>query len=208
LAVKAGDVATPEAFVCTVAVVPLPANVPPAPEAGALKVTLTPETKLPLASFTVAMSGLLKAVLIRVLWPPPDVAVILPGAPAVLVKAKETKAVRPLAEAVTEYAPAVALAVKMGEVATPEVLVSRVAAVPLPANIPLAPEAGALKVTLTPETGLPLVSLTVATNGLLKAWLTCALCPPPEVAVMVEAGPAAFVKTKEADKLLADAVTE
>jgi hypothetical protein len=100
------------------------------------------------------------------------------------------------------------LAVKGGDAATPEVLVSRVAVIPPPAKVPLAPEAGALNVTLTPETGLPLASFTVTTNGLLKAWVTGALCPPPEVAVMVEAGPAVFVMAKEVDKLLADAVTE
>jgi hypothetical protein len=61
------------------------------------------------------------------------------------------------------------LAVKAGDVATPEALVCAVAVIPLPANVPLAPEAGAENVTLTPETGLPYVSFTVATNGLVKA---------------------------------------
>jgi hypothetical protein len=86
-------------LVMIAAVVPLPANMPLAPEAGALKVMLTPETGLPLASFTMATNGLLKAVLMTVLWPPPDAAVMVAGAPAVFVKANE--ATKPLADAVT-----------------------------------------------------------------------------------------------------------
>jgi hypothetical protein len=101
LAVKAGEVATPEAFVFTVAVVPPPAKVPLAPEAGALNVTLAAETKLPPASFTVATSGLLKAVLIRALWPLPDVAVMVPGVPAVFVNAKEAGPLAPVTVALT-----------------------------------------------------------------------------------------------------------
>jgi hypothetical protein len=54
----------------------------------------------------------------------------------------------------------------MGEVATPEALVFTVA---FPAKVPLAPEAGALNVTLTLETRLPFASFTVATNGLRNA---------------------------------------
>jgi hypothetical protein len=84
LAVKAGEVATPEALVFTVA---LPVNVPPAPDDGALNVTLTPETGLLFASFTVATNGWRKALFTGALWPPPDVAVMLPGGPEVFVKA-------------------------------------------------------------------------------------------------------------------------
>jgi hypothetical protein len=53
-----------------------------------VNVTLTPETRLPPASFTVASSGLPKGLLTRVLWPPPDVAVMLAGEPAVVVMLK------------------------------------------------------------------------------------------------------------------------
>jgi hypothetical protein len=56
------------------------------------------------------------------------------------------------------------LAVKAGEVATPEELVFTLAVVAPPANVPLAPEAGAVNVTLAAGTGLPLASVTVATN--------------------------------------------
>ncbi len=51
-------------------------------------------------------------------------------------------------------------------------------------NVPLAPEAGAVKVTETPLTGTP-PFVTVATNGLANAVLTVALCPPPLVAARV-----------------------
>ncbi len=97
---KAGEVARPEAFVFTVTVVE-PANVPLAPEAGAVKVTLAPETKLPPASFTVATNGLLNAWLTCALWPLPDIAVMVAGAPTVFVRVKEAAVVTPLTFAVT-----------------------------------------------------------------------------------------------------------
>jgi hypothetical protein len=101
------------------------------------------------------------------------------------------------------------LAVKEGEVATPEALVFTLAVVAPPANVPLAPEAGAVKVTVAAETRLPPESFTVTISGLLKRLLTCALWPPPDVAMMVAAAPGVFVSAKEAglDTLAADAVT-
>ena len=42
-----------------------------------------------------------------------------------------------------------------------------------------------MKVTVTPETGLPYWSVTVATSGLVKAVATVAVWPEPEVAAMV-----------------------
>ena len=53
LAVNTPDVAIPEPFVAAVSLPPA-ANVPLAPVAGAAKVTVTPLTGLPPASFTVA----------------------------------------------------------------------------------------------------------------------------------------------------------
>ena len=188
MALKTGEVATPDALVCTVA---FPGNVPLAPEAGAVNVTLAPETRLPYASFTVATSGLLNALFTCALWPPPDVAVILAGEPAVFVRPKEVD--RLFTDAVTPYGPpAMVFAVKPVE-ATPEALVCTVAVVTFPGNVPLAPEAGAVKVTLAPETGLPLASVTVATSGLLNALLTWALWPPPDVGVMPAGAPATTV---------------
>jgi hypothetical protein len=189
LAVKAGATATPEAFVTTVA---FPPNVPLAPDPGALNVTLTPETALPLASRTVAASGVLKAVFTCALWPLPAVAVTLAAGPARFVTENKAETDTPFTDALTLYGPpAMALAVKVGEVATPDAFVNTVA---LPVNVPLAPDPPSdANVTLAPGTGLPPESVTVATNGLLKEVFTCALWPPPEVATMLFGGPTVTV---------------
>jgi hypothetical protein len=48
-------------------------------------------------------------------------------------------------------------------------------------TVPLAPlVAGAVKVTVAPETGLAKASVTWAMSGLVKAVLTVADCPAPE----------------------------
>jgi hypothetical protein len=88
----------------------------------------------------------------------------------------------------------VEFAVKVAEVATPLALV--VAVLTPPANVPLAPLAGALKVTVTPLTGLPPLSFTVATRGAAKAALIVALCGVPLVAAMLAALPVVLVKEK------------
>ena len=96
-----GALATPEALVATVMVAVLLLNTPDAPEAGAVKITLTPDTGLLPASRTVTASGLAKAVLIAVLCGVvPALAVIVAAAPAVLVSEK-FNVVRPVAAAVT-----------------------------------------------------------------------------------------------------------
>lgn len=85
------------------------------------------------------------------------------------------------------------MAVKTAELATPLALV--VAVFTPPANVPLAPLEGAVKVTTTPLTGLPPPSVTVtcnAANGLLMA----TPCGVPAVAVMLAAAPAVFVSEK------------
>jgi hypothetical protein len=76
----------------------------------------------------------------------------------------------------------VPFAVKIADVATPDALV--MALFTPPAKLPLAPDAGAVKVTVTPLTGLPLPSFTVATSGSAKGVLAPAVCPDPLVAVM------------------------
>jgi len=87
LAVNTADTATPLALV-TAVLIP-PANVPLAPVcAGAVNVTVTPETGLLLASFTVACSVLANAVLIVALCGVPLVAVTLAGVPEVFVREK------------------------------------------------------------------------------------------------------------------------
>ena len=59
------------------------------------------------------------------------------------------------------------------EVATPEALVSAVFT-PLE-NVPLAPLAGAVKVTVTPFNGLPPASFTITAKGKLNPVNTCVL---------------------------------
>ena len=66
-AVNTGDVATPELLVCTAAVADPPANVPLAPLAGAVNVTVAPDTGFPPASVTVATSGFANAALMGAL---------------------------------------------------------------------------------------------------------------------------------------------
>ena len=100
LAVKIAEVATPLAFVT--AVFTPPANVPLAPVcAGAVNVTVTPESGLLLASFTVACSAVANAVPIVALCGVPPVAVIVAAAPALLVRAKLAEVATPETEAAT-----------------------------------------------------------------------------------------------------------
>jgi hypothetical protein len=64
--------------------------------------------------------------------------------------------------------------------ATPEALVTAVGL----ERVALAPEAGGVKMTVTPGTGLPSASLTVAWRGLGNGVLTPTDCGVPAVAVM------------------------
>jgi hypothetical protein len=74
------------------------------------------------------------------------------------------------------------LAVNTAEVATPDVLV--VAVFTPPANVPLGPLLGGVKVTITAFNGLPPESFTVATSRAGKAVLTAVLCGVPLDAVI------------------------
>src|SRR5258708_3489738 len=132
------------------------------------------------------------------LWGVPAVAVILAGAPAKLVNAKLAGVETPATEAVTLYGPpTVLLAVKIAAVATPCALV--VAVFTPPANVPLAPLAGAVKVTITPLTGLFAASFTVACKAVANAVLMVALCGVPAVAAMLAAALARLVSEKLAE---------
>jgi hypothetical protein len=75
--------------------------------------------------------------------------------------------------------------VNTAEVATP--LASVVAVFTPPANVPLAPVAGAAKVTTAPLTGVP-PFVTVATSGAANAAPTVAVCGVPPVAAIVSTG--------------------
>jgi hypothetical protein len=87
--------------------------------------------------------------------------------------------------------------VNVAEVATPLAFV--VAVLTPPAKVPLAPLAGAVKVTTTPLTGLFPASVTAAIRAAANAVLIVALCGVPLVAVTLAAGPAVLVKAKFAD---------
>ena len=206
LAVNTGEVATPDAFVKTVTKLTPPAKLALGPVTGAAKVTDTPFTGLPPASFTVAESGEAKAVFVGALWPLPLVTSMEAGVPAVLVS--ENVVLRFATTALTLYAPAIPFAVKTGDVAMPDAFVVAVAVVPAPANVPLAPLPGAVNVTVTPLTGFPPLFLTIALNGAANAVLMAVVCPLPDDTAMDEAVPAVMVTFVMADvKPFADAVT-
>ena len=99
-------------------------------------------------------------------WPLPTLAVTLAGAPGVLVRVK-VALLAPVVDAMMLTVPATVLAVKVEAVATPLELVTAVVVAVLLAKVPLAPEAGAVKVTVTPGMGLPLPSFTVAWSAVV-----------------------------------------
>src|SRR5258708_25927629 len=143
------------------------------------------------------------------LWGVPAVAVILAGAPARLVSEKLAGVETPATDAVTLYGPpAVPLAVKIAAIATPCALV--VAVFTPPANVPLAPLVGAVKVTVTPLTGLLKGSFPVPCSCVTNAVLTVALCGVPAVAVMFDvlpAAPTAALKAANPAPQLSDAAS-
>jgi hypothetical protein len=87
--------------------------------------------------------------------------------------------------------------------ATPDAFVT---AVPLE-RAALAPTGGAAKVTVTPLSGLPRESFTVACNAIENAVLNDADWGVPPVAVMEAGGPTVLVKENEADSAPITAVT-
>ena len=90
--------------------------------------------------------------------------------------------------------PAVALAVN-GAAATPEALVATVIVAVLLLNSPDAPLAGAVNVTLIPDTGLLPASSTVTASALANAVLTVVDCGVvPAFAVIVADPPAVLVR--------------
>ena len=95
----------------------------------------------------------------------------------------------------------VAFAVNVDEVASPLVLVVATQSYDggwpvqeAEANVPLAPLDGAAKVTETPDTGLPFVSVTSASNGLANAVLPAADWLEPDTIAIVVGVPATTVK--------------
>jgi hypothetical protein len=162
LAVNVGDVATPEALVVAWDEL-APLKVPLGPEPGAENVTTTPGIRFPAESLTVAVRTVGKALLMFAVWGVPPVAAMEDGGPGVTVRRKAAWPAAPGAEADTVKVPVVALAVKAADVATPAAVVT--AEFVPPAKLPLAPEAGATKVTVMPLNRLLKASRTVTTSG-------------------------------------------
>jgi hypothetical protein len=183
-AVNVLDVALPLASVVAVCVVAPPANVPLAPDPGAAKVTVTPLAALPF-TVTIATSGAANAAPVCAFWPLPLLAAIATLA-AVFVNVKLADAVTPEIVAVTAYAPTVEFAVNVFDAVWPFASVVSVSVFD-PANVPLAPDAGAVKITGTPLAAFPF-PVTVTTSGAEKAEPTWALCGDPPTAVIVTTG--------------------
>src|SRR5580704_4268961 len=121
---------------------------------------------------------------------------MLAGVPAVFDKEKLAVAVTPETAAVIAYDPAVELAVGV-TLATPVAPVTTVA-VAEPPKAAVAPEDGAVKVTVAPDTGFPKESFTVAARGVEKDVLMVELCGVPPVAAIEKGLPALFVSGKDA----------
>jgi hypothetical protein len=97
----------------------------------------------------------------------------------------------------------VLFAVNVGAVATPDASVWTAAG---PAKLPLAPEPGPANVTVTPGTGFPPASRTVACNAVEKGVLIAVLCPDPSVAATAAGEPTRFVRLKAATVPTPDAL--
>ena len=115
---------------------------------------------------------------------------------AKLVSEKLAGVVLPDTLAVTMKAPPAPFAVNTGDVAIPCAFVTPVAVFPLPANVPLAPVKGAVKVTVAPLTKLPPASVTVAWNTAGYGALIVILCGVPAVAAILDGVPAWLVNAK------------
>src|SRR5207253_10114888 len=151
-------------------------------------VTDTPWTGLPFASFTITAGGVATAVFAVAVWLSPPLTAMLPALPAVPVAVNVTGLpVSPVATAVNLLAPAVVLRVQLPTVAIP--LASVVWFAPVMVPLP----AATANVTATPDTGLPLASLTMTDGGIgtavpaVTVWLfpaltaICVAAPPMTV---------------------------
>ena len=101
------------------------------------------------------------------------------AAAAVFVRLKLAVDNPPDTAAVTVNDPTMLLALLVGAVAMPAAFVIAVAVVPLPANVPPAPDAGPVKVTVTPLNGFPPPSVSLACNAAPNGEFTGVLCPDP-----------------------------
>ena len=179
----------------------LPESAALAPEPGAAKLTVTPLSRFPLASFTVACRVVPNGVETTADCGVPPVAVRVAGGPVVLVR--ENVVETPCAPAVMEYDPGNALAVAV-TLAMPWELVTAVPA----ERVALAPVAGAVNVMLTPLCGVPVLSLKSTWSAAAKGVATVVLCGVPPVAAILGGGMAELVSEKPAVKEPTLAVTE
>jgi len=93
------------------------------------------------------------------------------------------------------FAPELPFAVKSADVATPLALVVAIVLFEaVSANIPLAPVAGAVKVTTAPLTGFWPPSTTLATKGDENGVFTMTPCELPLVAAIDAGAPVVFVR--------------
>jgi hypothetical protein len=125
--------------------------------------------------------------------PPGSEVVVMDTGVEVFVKLNVAGLVTPATVALTTYDPATPLAVAL-TLARPALLVIAEAL----DRIALAPDDGAEKVTVTPETGLPPASVTVTCSGVVKALFMAADCVVPPVAVIMAAEPVVLVNTNDA----------
>ena len=109
--------------------------------------------------------------------------------PATFVRLNVAGCVAPGVVAVTWNVPGVPFAVAVGAAAIPIALVVTVVG---PANVTLAPLAGALNVTDAFDTGFPKASATLARSGAAYAVPTAAVCPLPSNTVMLAAAAGAI----------------
>jgi len=207
LAVNVGAVATPRVFVTAVAVLVLVvANVPLAPLAGAVNVTVAPLTRLPSIA-TVAVRAA-KAVPVLTDCGVPEATTVKP----LLVRKKLAVRLVPdtTALAVSVKAPELPLAVNVDAVARPMASLVWVSTlVPVLANVPVAPVAGTLKMTFTPTAGAPalLVSRTdIVENAVPAAVTDRVVAVVKGFADIVGTPVAVFVSANEADVIAPVAV--
>lgn len=186
--------ATPDVLVVAVA----DDSVALAPDPGTVNVTVAPTTGTLEASRTVARSCVPNRVVTTVLCVAPAVAAMLFG--ALLVRLKLAGVATPATDAVTTYEPTVPLAVAV-TLETPEALVVAV----IDDSVALAPDPGAVNVTIAPDTGLLDPSRTVTCNCWPNAVLINLVCSVPDVAAIEAA--ARFVSVNVNVRLPAVAVT-
>src|SRR5215831_145603 len=196
------DIASPWALVVVVKESEPPPNAAEAPLPGSVNVTLALATLFPFASKTLAISGMEKGLPVGTDWPPPEYTAMPAGGSGRFVRLKLALKV-PLIAVITND-PTVELAVNVGAVAMPDASVVTVAEA---AKVPLAPAAGAVKVTLWPAIALLDASVRRRERALANAAPAMALCPLPLTIVKFASEPLRLVRLKLRLRAPVEAVT-